>query len=147
MATSNNRLVLDTSVVAKWYLRDEDLLIEADRVFADWTRGQWRLFAPGHFPFELMNTLLRAERRQRGAVGDVEAAIRDIGLIVRRITFAAPSRVVTGGARLMSDLGVSFFDACFLRVARLHQCTLVTAHHAFYRQTRAQSDVLWLGNY
>lgn len=63
MAQTSNNLVVDTSVAVKWFLRDEELLNHADRLLADWTNGQWVLIAPGHFPYELTNAILRAGRR------------------------------------------------------------------------------------
>ena len=41
--------VLDVSVTAKWFLRDEDLLDEADRVLARFSSGLIGLTAPAYF--------------------------------------------------------------------------------------------------
>jgi len=55
-----NGLVADASIVAKWYLRDEDPVAEADALASDWEQGRWELVAPGHFPFEVTGAILRA---------------------------------------------------------------------------------------
>ena len=147
MAQTSNSLVVDTSVAVKWFLRDEELLSHADRLLADWTGGQWIFIAPGHFPYELTNAILRAGRRQRPAVRRIEDAMTDIATLISAYQFVDPSLILPGSVQLATDLGVSFFDACFLFVARMEGCTLVTADTAFYRQVQSQPDVLWLGDY
>lgn len=147
MAQTSGNLVVDTSVAVKWYLRDEELLAEADRLLSDWTGGQWQFVAPGHFPYELTNAILRAERRQRPAVRRIEDAIKDIATLIRACRFIDPSLILPDSVLLAAELGVNFFDACFLSVARMEGCTLITADTASYRQAQSQPDVLWLGNY
>lgn len=147
MAQTSNNLVVDTSVAVKWYLRNEELLVQADRLLVDWTGGQWTFIAPGHFPYELTNAILRAGRRQRPAVRRIEDAMKDIAMLTRAYRFIDPSLILPDSVQLAADLGVSFFDACFLAVARMEGCSLITADTAFYRQARSQPDVLWLGNY
>ncbi len=146
-AKTNTSLVGDTSVAVKWYLRDEELLAQADRLFADWTGGQWTFIAPGHFLYELTNAILRAGRRQRPVVRRIEDAMKDIAALVQAYRFIDPSLILPDSVQLAADLGVSFFDACFLAVARIEGYALITADTAFYRQARSQPDVLWLGNY
>lgn len=147
MIQTINNLVVDTSVAVKWYLRDEELLNQADRLLADWTGGQWTFVAPGHFPYELTNAILRAERRQRPAVRRIEDAMKDIAVLLRAYRFIDPSLILPISVQLAADLGASFFDACFLSVARMEGCSLITADAAFYRQARSQPGVLWLGDY
>lgn len=147
MTAPRNRLVIDTSVAVKWYLRDEELLAEADRLFADWTGGRWIFIAPGHFPYELAAAILRAERRRRAFVRGMDDVARDIATFLPRLLFVDPSRTVTGGMGLAASLGVSLYDACFLSAARVEGCSLITADAAFYRQAQSQPEVRWLGNY
>jgi predicted nucleic acid-binding protein len=147
MAQTSGNLVVDTSVAVKWYLRDEELLIQADRFLADWTGGRWLFVAPGHFPYGLTNAILRAGRRQRPAVRRIEDAMKDIAVLIRTYRFIDPSLILPNSVQLAEDLGVSFFDAYFLSIARMEGCSLITADRAFYRQTQSQPDVLWLGNY
>ncbi len=63
------------------------------------------------------------------------------------MAFVEPQFIVQQGAKLATELGVTFFDACYLRVARVMGFSYVTADAAFYRQTQSQPGVLWLGNY
>lgn len=73
--------------------------------------------------------------------------MKDIATRIRAYQFVDPSLILPDSVQLATSLGVSFFDACFLFVARIEECTLITADTAFYRQAQSQPDVLWLGDY
>ena len=143
----SSQLILDASVVAKWFLRDEELLTTADAVRTDWEAGRWSLSAPGHLPFEVGNAILRAKRQSRLAERTALEALAAFARLTEEISFQPPHLVVGGGTQLTDALGVSFFDACYLHVARLMGASLITADAAFYRQTASQADVIWLGDY
>lgn len=147
MARTHNSIIVDPSVVAKWYLRDEDLLVEADRLYTDWVDGRVRLVAPGHFPFEVINAIVKAERRQRVTGERAQQAIKDFTDLLDSFIFIAPARIIEGGARLATSLGMGFFDACYLYVARREGCDFVTADAAAFSRIRTEPDVIWLGNY
>jgi predicted nucleic acid-binding protein len=145
MASSG--LVVDASVIVKWFLRDEPLFTEAASVFADWTAGRWSLSGPGHLPFEVTGAILRAERSGRLPRLESQAAIDSFAPLAERVIIASPASIIAGASRLALSLNVGFFDACYLQVARDLGVRLLTADEAFYRQTRAQPDVMWLGDY
>lgn len=131
----------------KWYLRDEDLLEEADRLADDWRAERAVLIEPGHLPYEFVHAIVRAMRRQRFSQVQADQAIAEFVRLSRRFNFPAWQPVVQGGARLATALGVNFYDACYLQVARMEGVPLLTADEAFYRQAGAQPDVRWLGDY
>lgn len=146
-ALANDAYVVDASVAAKWYLRDEDLLMQADALINDWTDQRVSLVYPGHFPFEVTNALLRAARTGRLTRDELAASLVDFAGFVARVESMSPADVVANGARLAAQFGVNFFDACYLATARLQSAVLVTADEAFFRQARSQADVTWLGDY
>jgi predicted nucleic acid-binding protein len=137
MGTTPNGIITDASVVVKWYLRDEDLVAEADRLYADWDNGHWNLVVPGHFPFEVVNTIHHARRRQRLARQAADTAIADFTGLLTAMTFIQPQLIVRAGDHLATTLGIGFFDACYLHVARMTGFSYVTADAAFYRQTQS----------
>ncbi len=147
MGTAPNGLIADASVVAKWYLRDEDLIAEADRLYADWDGEHWNLVVPGHFPFEVVHAIHHAWRRQRLPQQATDTAIADFTNLLAAMTFVEPRFIVQHGSQLATALGVNFFDACYLRIAQMTGFSYITADAAFYRQTQSQPGVLWLGNY
>ncbi|MDQ6831925.1 MAG: type II toxin-antitoxin system VapC family toxin [Chloroflexota bacterium] len=146
MGTTPNGPIADASIVAKWYLRDEDLIAEADRLYADWNAGRWNV-VPGNFPFEVVHAVHHARRRQRLTPPVADTATADFTALLGAMTFVEPRFIVQHGARLATDLGVNFFDACYLRIARMTGYSYITADAAFYRQTQSQPGVRWLGNY
>lgn len=145
MASSG--LVVDASVAAKWYLQDEILLPQADGLLHGWREGRWRLAAPGHFPYEVTGSILRAVRMGRLPFAAGEAALADFAGLLSDFAFVPPSLVVIGAADLARRLTVNFFDACSLEVARELGVQLLTADEAFYRRAGSRPDVLWLGDY
>ncbi|MGI8552341.1 MAG: type II toxin-antitoxin system VapC family toxin [Dehalococcoidia bacterium] len=140
-------LVADASAIAKWYLRDEDLLTPADQLLADWTQEGLLLSGPGHLPYEVVHSIRRARLRGRLDDDAAERAIANFARLSGDIILVSPELILREGELLSRTLGVSFFDACYLQVARLEGVRLLTADAAFYRQTRSQADVLWLGDY
>jgi len=140
-------LVVDASVVTKWYLRDEALLERADALQDDWREGRWELSAPGHFPYEIAGAILRAVRTGRLTLPASAAAMADFAGLLDAVAPIRPASVLISAAELARRLGVSFFDACYLQVARELGVRLLTADQAFYRQVGAQPDVIWLGDY
>jgi len=145
MASSG--LVVDASVVAKWYLRDEVLLDNADVFQNDWRAGRWEISAPGHFPYEIAGAILRAGRTGRVTVAATTAALAEFAKMLGTVVLTPPGSVVVGAAELARRLTVSFFDACYLQAARDLGVQFLTADQAFYRQVGAQPDVIWLGDY
>lgn len=142
-----NDLVPDASVVAKWYLRDEQLTAEADAIRRDLDNGRWNVIAPGHLPYEVVHAILRAGYRGRLNSDGVERAITLFEGLLQDFDFVGPQLIAGDGARLASTLGVNFFDACYLQVARVRGARLLTADEAFFRQAGSAPDVFWLGDY
>ena len=143
----SNGLVLDASVVSKWYLRDEELVDAADGLFARWVDGEWAAVCPGHFPFEVTSAVLRAGRMGRLSRVAVRDGLAAFASLLPYFQVIAPQLLVRESAELGASLGVSFFDACYLQTARVQGASLITADAAFYRQTAMQPDVIWLGDF
>lgn len=145
MASSS--LVSDASVLARWFLRDEGLLAEADALLDEWVGRRVVLLAPAHLPFELTHSILRAERRGRLTRVAAQQAVAEIAHLQERLVFLATTGVAAGGADLAAAYGVNFYDACYLHVARRLGTDLLTADEAFYRGIGTQPDVIWFGDY
>ena len=78
---ASNGVVVDASVILKWYLRDEDLLSEADQLFLDWRGGRLVLIEPAHVGHEVGHSLLRAHRRGRSSAPLAEQAVADFTVL------------------------------------------------------------------
>lgn len=71
------RFVLDASIAIKWYLNDEDHVVDALAVQADFTTGRILLVAPDHIRYEVTNALRTAERRGRLTALQAHTAARN----------------------------------------------------------------------
>jgi predicted nucleic acid-binding protein len=123
-----DRLVIDASVAAKWFLRDAS---EADTDLADhllrrFLAGDLELFAPEIFPHEVTGFLSKACRRTRISRTKAADAIRDL--------FAMPITVTRTDATEQVetlDMSVDFskknYDMAYLRLAIRLDCRLCTA--------------------
>jgi predicted nucleic acid-binding protein len=58
-------LVIDASVILKWYLPDEEFTQKALNILHRHVSGETALYAPTILPYEILNALLVAERRGR----------------------------------------------------------------------------------
>ena len=147
MTPSRNGLAIDASAAVKWYLRDETLRGEALTLLRDIFVHRLSVVVPAHMPSEVSNAILRARRLHRLTDRQAEDALLSFERLLARLTVVPPERFVRAGARLAMQLGSGYYDACYLVVARLSGIPLITADERFFRQTGAQPDVRWLGNY
>lgn len=115
--------VLDVSVAAKWFLPDErcafaDALLE--RVMGEGA------YAPALFRWEIESVLLAAERAERIAPDDVDAALdalRDIPLILE----PAGERMFAGAeVQLARHYDLTPYDAAYLALAASRRLALAT---------------------
>jgi predicted nucleic acid-binding protein len=120
-------IVLDASVVARWFLTDElsarsDELLE--RVLAEGA------YAPALFRWEIQNVLLQAERAHRMTSEDVDAAmdsLRDLPITLEDAGmrfFAGPE------IRLARHYELTTYDAAYLALAAGRNIALATLDHA-----------------
>ena len=115
-------LVVDASVVAKWFVsKDEDGVPQAAALLARHAEGQVRLVAPALIAHELMGVLAR---RLRGPlVHEGLDAFFDA-----EVHLVAPDReLMARAAHLAQHCQLSAFDSAYAAVADTLGCALVTA--------------------
>jgi len=139
-----DRWVIDASVAAKWYLRDEDLLPQADQVlrsipFAGST-------APYIIRHEVANSLSAAVRSARISRSDAEGSLAhflrsDLG------TQPDPESVIQHALGITIDLSIYIMDAVYIALAQQIGFQFVTADAKLYRAISGRRpDVRWLGD-
>jgi predicted nucleic acid-binding protein len=128
--------ILDISVAAKWYLRDESLLDQADRVFAEFSNGTINLAAPAYFFDEAGNIFRTAVVRGRIAA---EQARRDYASLLSVAITVAESTLDRRAAALDLALvyGIAFYDALYLQLAQESGLPLLTADESLYQRIAA----------
>ena len=120
---SNVALVVDVSIAAKWFLRDEhsraaDALL--DRILAEGA------YVPALFRWEMESVLLGAERANRIDADDVDAALeslRDLPIALE----PAGERFFSGNeVRLARHYDLTPYDAAYLCLATSRNIPLAT---------------------
>jgi predicted nucleic acid-binding protein len=116
-------IVVDASVALAWCLSDEeDELAEQILLHVAADGG----VAPAHWPLEVANGLLAAERRGRLDAEDTERARRmlgDLEIDVVPVELATAAGMVLDTAR---STGLSAYDAAYLDLARYRGLELAT---------------------
>lgn len=123
--------IIDISVAVKWYLRDEELLSQADQILAQFGAGTLNLAAPAYFLDEGGNILRTAVRR--GRISDEQARLDYASLLALDIVIVEPTserRIVALNLGLTHD--IAYYDALYLQLAEEVGLPLLTADRPFF---------------
>jgi predicted nucleic acid-binding protein len=138
-------MVIDASVVLKWYLLDEVLGDKALALLQRHYQGHLQLIAPSLLTYELANGLVVASRRGRVNSETVIEALN--GFVALDITLIDSRRFYARLPTFSQDFSLSAYDAAYAAVAELENAPLVTADERLYRALASVTDLaLWLGD-
>ncbi|MGA3167362.1 MAG: type II toxin-antitoxin system VapC family toxin [Terriglobia bacterium] len=136
-------LILDTSVVLKWFLeKDEPDVARARKLREAFLSRRCTLGAPDLLLVEVANALTAGHRSSPEEVSEAIETILKIGLHLFELQF--PTLVKAIG--LASTHRVTVYDSCFLAVAIASDGLLVTADEAFLRKVGAHVNITSLRN-
>jgi len=141
---SPDRWVIDASVAAKWYLRDENLLHEADHVLDSIIAAGST--APHIIRHEVANGLGSAARSSRISHSDAKQDLAhflgsDLG------TQPDPDSVIHRAMDITIELSIYIMDAMYIALAEQLGVEFVTADDKLIRAIGGRRpDVRWLGN-
>ena len=124
--------VLDCSITAAWFLRDE-ISPRGDAVLSRVKRVGGS--APGLWWAEFRNVLLVAERRQRLTSGDVAAALTDTAGLDIRLDHTPESVSVL---RLARSHRLTVHDALYLELAKRREHPLATLDRRLAKAAAAE---------
>lgn len=145
MMTATPEMVLDVSVAAKWALRDEMLIVEADGILNQFFAGSIGLVAPAYLLDEAANIFRTAVHRQRITAEDARRQYARL-LVIRLPPFDATNERRIAALDLALDHGIAYYDALYLQVAQELQLPLLTADRPLYsRLVRAFPEMVYLG--
>ncbi len=147
MARTDNALVVDASVAAKWLLPDESDADTAAQLYQVFLTGRIALHAPSQIRHEVPSAITAATLRtpSRLSVVDGEAAIREflaIDLILTDDTALAISAY-----RLVHRFGIAYYDALYTALAERYAIPFITADRKLYRRNSSLPGVLWLSDW
>jgi predicted nucleic acid-binding protein len=114
-------LVLDSSIALSWCLPDEDQVDQIQQEVA----GSGAI-APAHWPLEVANALLMAERRQRISADFRNAALRDLGALPIVLDPETSARAWHETLQLAEAHRLTAYDAAYLELAHRRALPLAT---------------------
>lgn len=140
-------LVLDTSVVAKWFL-PEQLSTEADSVLEEVRLGKSDAASPDLIVHEFANILWQRQKKEEISGRQAAAIMSDFERLPIELV---PGDVLGSQAlKIAGKTGCTAYDGAFMALASGLKCTLITADQGFISLmtgTRFAKRVVWLGQW
>lgn len=138
-------IVLDSNVIVKWFLADEDDVDRALEIRDQIALGRAEAATPRHALLEVADSLRKAARQGRFVESDVVPALRTVDAFGLSVELEADALVRAIETALHAH--VSVYDATFVQLAADLGAPLVTAdRRLFEAATAAGSDVVWLAD-
>jgi len=143
---AGTNLVLDTSVVAKWFL-PEPLSPEADKILEDLRQRKSIVAAPDLVVYEFANILWQRQKKGEISTRQASAIMSDFERL--------PLELVPGDAigaqalDIAGKAGCTAYDGAFIALAVELEYMLVTADQRLVRLmagTRFAKSIVWLGD-
>ena len=138
-------IVIDVSVVLKWYLSDEEHGEKALDILDAHASDHLFLHAPALLEFEVANGLTIAKRRARvGAVDVLKAMDGFTGL---GIGLYPLSPLFPKVLHYSDRYTISAYDAAYVALAEDLKTDVVTADKRLFNSTRKLRFVKWIGDF
>jgi predicted nucleic acid-binding protein len=137
-----SRHVVDASVVIKWFV--EEVQADQARILQD---DQYDLLAPDLLWPESGNILWK--KVQRGELMPDEARLICTGLVKQPIHIFPSGLVLEPALEIALETGRTVYDSCYLALAMLTECQLVTADHRLFNSLQGSpyaQSVRWVAD-
>ncbi len=133
-------LVIDGSTALGFLMSDE----QAPRALAalDAIDDGMPAFVPAHWPLEVANGLLMAERRKQITQADAAEALDSVLSLPIEIDSRTARQVPGETAALARQYGLTIYDAAYLELAMRRGAALATADAALARAAKAAGVTL-----
>jgi predicted nucleic acid-binding protein len=135
------RVVLDASVLLKWYLKlpDEQDLPQAAAVLQALLREELKLVQPVHCLLEVAAVLVRKRPQQLGV------ELPDVKSLLAQGEITDSQGVLARGLSLSAQLNL--FDTLYHAVALEENATLITADRRYYDKAQNVGSIMLLENF
>jgi predicted nucleic acid-binding protein len=147
---TNAQLVVEASIVAKAYLKDEAFVDLAEALLDDFARGRTELFAPQLILYEIPSALEKAVRRGRISVGDghrAAAHFLELGIVTVGDSDTLP-QLIYAAYKVGQRLGCRIYDALYLVVADGLSFPFLTADRRLYDLAHGEfANLIWIEDY
>lgn len=132
--------VIDTSVVVKWFSKDEDDSAIALHLRQEMLDGHCTLIAPDLLIYELANAL---KYNPNFTSKDVKASmdsVYNMGIDIRGVD----NLVITHAIEIAFKFNATIYDACFMALSRIEKKPFLTADYKFAKRIKGFKDVIRL---
>src|SRR3972149_2464541 len=135
-------MVIDTSVVAKWFVeedeRDKSILVRNQLL-----SGKISLVAPRLLIYEMGNVLTLNTNLNSKEISDALRSLVDIGLEIYVMGFDE----LEMATKISRKFNITFYDAVFASLAKILNTKLVTADKSLTRKLREPGCLTLLHDY
>lgn len=141
-----NRVVVDASVAAKWFLPDEEDVAQANSLLTQLARGSLILLAPDILWPEVSSAITVATLGRVSRL-TMAAGERQISRCLNTDLDIYPSRdFMIAAFRLVHVHSCAIYDALYLALADHFDIPFITADRRFFQRVRHLPKVIWLGD-
>jgi predicted nucleic acid-binding protein len=147
MEKTTEALVVDASVVAKWYLRDETDVEQADLLLTRFTTGELVLVAPEHIRYEIPSTISVATMGHRPRMGREDGRVAIETFLTLGIHTVGSDGLILSAFPLVHQHAIAFYDALYLALAKMLQIPFITADNRLYQRIAGLPGVIWISDY
>jgi len=134
------RIVIDASVVLKWYLDDEDNGRSALSLLERYVSQELDILAPSLLGYEVMNGLAIAKKR--GRIGEDKLQMAVQGFMELEISQKHISSFYPKVIHFYNIYNLSAYDASYLALADEESIPLITADERLYNTVK--KDLPWV---
>jgi len=136
-------LIVDASVVLKWYLPDEQGVNQALSLLAEFIEEDLRLHAPNLIDYEFVNAMWVAGKMGRLTLEDRDAAVKNfINFEIIKVDIREISENLL---RLATKHNRSCYDASYLALSEILKVSLVTGDKKLYNAVKSKiTSVVWI---
>lgn len=139
-------MVLDASVVLKWFLAFEEGSTEALDLLNHHISDELEIMAPALLQYEVINGLMVA--RKRGSIREEVILSAIEGFVNLSFRFIGLSGHYSRIVYYCKVYNLSAYDASYLALAEAEQIPFITADERLYNAIRKDFDrVKWLGDH
>lgn len=139
------RVVLDASVVLKWYLVDEEYGQKALDLLFQYVSNGLEILAPSLLEYEVLNGLFVAQKR--GRIREEKLLIAIEGFIDLEIKLKYLSHFHSRMMHYCKVYHRSVYDASYLAIADVEGITMITSDEGLYNAIKKDLKwVKWLGD-
>ena len=139
-------IVIDASVVLKWYLSDEEYGHKALGILDKHLTNEIEVIAPSLLEYEVINGLMIAKKRGRMQAEKIQMAID--GFVNLDLKLKNLSLFYSKIIELCEAHHLSAYDAAYLALASEEGIPFITADDDLYKTVKKDLNwVIWLGDY